>query len=304
MYMNSADVVSTVIKLIAENDSVSVPSLMMASGLSYRQVRGAVERLAADGAVTVRDDGFELEKSKKYFGQDISDEDFERLVKTLPVHCAEQLRLVARHDVNGFGGYGYKRVTKTTAEELYREGVIRQGIGGMTLAVSLSTAARLLEVLDRIPGDEVFAAVSYPLAIGFIKSGRPYHEAVNMPVLTYEAAGYFAELMDKHEGGEELLPIPERPMDEERLKLLILKSFIERSLCGTKREYEKEMRKWVLTVTDMEEAPPIFKRCVKAAYDDLRKNLTLKEINDIRNAASDDPDGLADDFDSFDEDDD
>ena len=105
-----------------------------------------------------------------------------------------------------------------------------------------------------------------------------------MPVLPADAADYISDMLEKHEEGEEVLPIPERTMSEEDLKLQIIKSFIERYCAEHKHEYEREMKKWVNEVEKMKEAPDVFVRCVKAAYNSLKNDLTIEEINEIKDA--------------------
>lgn len=283
--MNSYDkILSALLNLMSRGEPVSIPSLMLGSELSYREVRDVVRQLASCGAVSFKEGSMELELNERYFGNDMSEERFDYLVKTLPPSHAPTLRIIARHDTTGFSGYGYKRITSKTAPELVKEKLIKKGTGGYNLSISFYTASRLLEVLDRIPANEVLAVVAHPFAVELIKSGRDVSDIMTMPVLPADAADYISDMLEKHEEGEEVLPIPERTMSEEDLKLQIMKSFIERYCAEHKREYEREMKKWVNEVEKMKEAPDVFVRCVKAAYNSLKNDLTIEEINEIKDA--------------------
>lgn len=276
--------VSALVSLISRNERISIPSLMLETGLGYRQVREAVQRLNSSGTIYFTEGSTELQPAKKYFAADMSKERFDELTRTLPQSSALKLRVIARHDATGFEGYGYRRLTVKTASELCEAGLVRKGDRGLTLAISFYTASRLLEVLDRIPQDELLAAVAHPFAVSLIKSGRDVSDIMTMPVLPADAADYISDMLEKHEEGEEVLPIPERTMSEEDLKLQIMKSFIERYCAEHKHEYEREMKKWVNEVEKMKEAPDVFVRCVKAAYNSLKNDLTIEEINEIKDA--------------------
>ena len=295
--------VSALVSLISRNEKISIPSLMLETGLGYRQVREAVQRLNSSGTLYFTEGSTELQPAKKYFAADMSKERFDELTRTLPQSSALKLRVIARHDATGFEGYGYRRLTVKTASELCEAGLVRKGDRGLTLAISFYTASRLLEVLDRIPQDELLAAVAHPFAVSLIKSGRDHTTVIGMPVIPSEIGDYIEELLEKHGSGDPVLPIPERSTDEEKLKLEIIKCFIEHAGCSNKSEYELEMKRCLTELENMEETPKILLKCLKAACDSLRDDLTDEEIDEIKKAYLERLAG-EDDFPDFDDDDD
>ncbi len=281
--------------VISSENGISVPIIQDALKCGYLKAKEEFSLCVENGWIAVDDSGNVSDINHKTLQRKaLSNGDCKEIAMQLTDDEIQWLERISESLYDGCQGFDASGKLKKEAEHLMTLQVLHSFRDKYFLSIDKSTFATIKTFFMEQPDDTPIADISYSVAMACIK--EPVHgvELLSLEFVPLKCKKYIKRNIEKYRSEKAALRQPRSKKELSkflfRFKLEIIAAFL--SVCDfpTKEEYIKKAEENLSVVMNSEFCSELFKQASTDTVNQIRDDMTITDIREIRRALVDDDD--------------